>query len=88
MRQAIRIRYISPTNTKPRRLSVRTNGGDMLIKSVDYFERVAGERNLETDIPDDGKYLIAAILMCEKMGWPVEGMSMGMFNEDVYVTFP
>ena len=88
MNQAIRIRYIPASNTKPTRLSVKTSGGSILIKSVDYFERIADESDLETDHPDDKKYLAAAVLMCEKMNWPIDGLTMGMFNNDVYVTLP
>ena len=87
MKQAIRIRRLPATNTKPTRLSVKTTGGSSIIKSIEYFERIADDRNIETEFCSEKKYIAAAMLMREKLSWPIDTFAMGMFNDEIYVTF-
>ena len=88
MKQAIRIRRLPATKTKPSRLSIRTTGGAFMIKSVEYFDRIADKRKIGIDNPYSKIYLCAAILMCERINLSTCGMWMTNYNNEIYVTFP
>lgn len=58
--QAILVKFIGPSNTKPSRWSVSCQAGRMIVSKGHFC-----------DTNDDRDARMAALALCEKLGWDV-----------------
>jgi len=73
--QAITVKYIGPTDTKPSRLVVRARAGRMILKW-----------NTQREIAEN--YTIAANTFIKKLGldWKISDFGVNHKNEGIFIT--